>query len=291
MGRAWGGRKAGSPWPSPRCLPVPLLCPGSCILKPPVTSLHPCLPHLDAMPCPFALVPSLSLPAILLCLKFPTAPTPLLAETPPLAMRILFFPMPTWNSYRVLTSGPRDVTPTQGWAEPWGDHYLLTLVSFCPLLLHSQRREGDRHICQARAQASPPLGTALPWPDTGPPAPSAPHRDAHTHTCTAAHAHTCSALLPKKPAKDPHQWASRFSPQGMGHLTLASQEGGSVDFWDTQRGDPKPRRRRKSLKTFILTPATFWGIWHWRVSAISLSGPVSTLPAPAPPATCSPAPR
>lgn len=49
-----------------------------------------------------------------------------------------------------------------------------------------------------------------------------------------------------------------------------------MDFWDTQRGDPKARRR-ESLKTFSVTPATFRGIWHWRVSAISLSGPVSTL--------------
>lgn len=107
----------------------------------------------------------------------------------------------------------------------------------------------------------------------------------HTHT----RAHTGIALQHKKPAEDPHRWASRLSPQGRGHLTLAPQEGGSLDFWDTQRGDPKTRRRRKSLKTFSLTPATFRGIWHWRVSAISLSGPVSTLPAPVPPpATCSP---
>lgn len=110
---------------------------------------------------------------------------------------------------------------------------------------------------------------------------------AHTHTCTPAH--TCDALRHKKPAEDPHWWASRLSPQGVGHLTLAPQEGGSLDFWDTQRGDPKPRRRRKSLKTFSLTPATFWGIWHWRVSALSLSGTVSTpAPAPAPLAPCSP---
>lgn len=60
-----------------------------------------------------------------------------------------------------------------------------------------------------------------------------------------------------------------------------------MDFWDNEPGDSKPRRRRKSLKTFSLTPATFRGIWHWRVSAISLSGPMATpLPAPAPPATC-----
>lgn len=60
-----------------------------------------------------------------------------------------------------------------------------------------------------------------------------------------------------------------------------------MDFWDNEPGDSKPRRRRKSLKTFSLTPATFRGIWHWRVSAVSLSGPMATpLPAPAPPATC-----
>lgn len=61
----------------------------------------------------------------------------------------------------------------------------------------------------------------------------------------------------------------------MGHLTLAAQEGGSLDFWDTERGDSKPRRRRESLKNFSLISATFRGIWHWRVSAIFLSGPMS----------------
>lgn len=66
----------------------------------------------------------------------------------------------------------------------------------------------------------------------------------------------------------------------MGHLTLAAQEGGSLDFWDTERGDSKPRRRRESLKNFSLISATFRGIWHWRVSAIFLSGPMS------PPRSC-----
>ncbi|KAJ8798564.1 hypothetical protein J1605_016709 [Eschrichtius robustus] len=41
------------------------------------------------------------------------------------------------------------------------------------------------------------------------------------------------------------------------------EEGGYLDFWDTQRGDHKARRR-ESLKTFTVTPATFRGIWHWR---------------------------
>lgn len=142
-----------------------------------------------------------------------------------------------------------------------------------------------------RAQGSPPPGTALPWHDTGPAAPQ-PCIDTCTHMHTHTRAHTGIALQHKKPAEDPHQWASRLSPQGRGHLTLAPQEGGSLDFWDTQRGDPKTRRRRKSLKTFSLTPATFRGIWHWRVSAISLSGPVSTLPAPVPPPQPAPlAPR
>lgn len=65
-----------------------------------IVVLHPCLPHLDAMPCPCALAPALALPAILLCLP---APAPLLAQTPPHATQILFFPVPTWKSYRVLT--------------------------------------------------------------------------------------------------------------------------------------------------------------------------------------------
>ncbi|XP_036744809.2 bone morphogenetic protein 1 isoform X3 [Manis pentadactyla] len=56
---------------------------------------------------------------------------------------------------------------------------------------------------------------------------------------------------------------TRCSPEGHGDLT-PNQEGGSLDFWDTLRGHPKPRRRRKSLRTFSLTPATFRGIGHWR---------------------------
>lgn len=80
VGWAWGGRK---PTAESRCLPSPLLCPGSCILEPSVAALHPCLPHLDAMHCPCALVPCLALPATLLCLKCPS-PCQLLAETLPL---------------------------------------------------------------------------------------------------------------------------------------------------------------------------------------------------------------
>lgn len=38
---------------------------------------------------------------------------------------------------------------------------------------------------------------------------------------------------------------------------------GLFGLWDTQQGDHKARRR-ESLKTFSVTPATFRGIWHWR---------------------------
>lgn len=70
----------------------------------------------------------------------------------------------------------------------------------------------------------------------------------------------------------------KVQPSGHGASDSGLQGGGSLDFGDNEPGDSKPRRRRKSLKTFSLTPATFRGIWHWRVSAISLSGPMFTPP-------------
>lgn len=232
-------------------------------------ALHPCLPHRDAMHCPQALVPCLALPTTLLCLTCPTAPAPLLAEA-------LLLPCESPSSLclprtnKVLTRGPRGPNTQSGGLGP-GHHYLLTLVSFCPSVAPVLEGEGaDITSVRPKAHGSPPTITALPWHDTV----SIPQ------TCTETHPLMHTAHTPYPAAHDtcrgPSPGASRSSPQGMGHLTLAPQEGGSLDFWDTPRGHPKPRRRRKSLRTFSLTPATFRGIGHWRVSAISLSGPMPT---------------
>ncbi|XP_028349980.1 bone morphogenetic protein 1 isoform X2 [Physeter macrocephalus] len=136
---------------------------------------------------------------------------------------------------------------------------------FFSVLVGGQRGTSSTSV-RPRAQGSPPTVTALPWPNTV--LPSAHPQlctdaRAHTHAHTHLHTHTCAAPSHKNPAEDPHRWASRFSPQGPGHLTLTPQEGGYLDFWDTQRRDRKARRR-ESLKTFSVTPATFRGIWHWR---------------------------
>lgn len=112
-----------------------------------------------------------------------------------------------------------------------------------------------------------------------------------TYTCTPSRTHAHCPVA-QETCRGPSPVGIKVQASGHGASDSGPPGGGSLDFWDTEPGDYKPRRRRKSLKTFSLTPATFRGIWHWRVSAISLSGPVSTpLPAPAPPATCPLAPR
>lgn len=192
-------------------------------------------------------------------------------------MRLPLFPGPTWNPCEVLTRGLRGRNIHSGMGSALGKllpAYSCLFLPFCRSSLGrgSGRRETSTTSVRPRAQGSPPMVTALPWPDT---ATLSPPSALHTHAHTHLHTHTRTAPSHKKPAEDPHRWASRFSPQGPGHLTLTPQEGGYLDFWDTQRGDHKARRR-ESLKTFSVTPATFRGIGHWRVSAISLSQPVST---------------
>ncbi|XP_059782920.1 bone morphogenetic protein 1 isoform X4 [Balaenoptera ricei] len=85
-----------------------------------------------------------------------------------------------------------------------------------------------------------------------------------TPSCTA------SSVAPRSPRSSPPStttcvWSSSPTTQSPKRASrpTSSQEGGYLDFWDTQRGDHKARRR-ESLKTFSVTPATFRGIWHWR---------------------------
>lgn len=63
------------------------------------------------------------------------------------------------------------------------------------------------------------------------------------------------------------------SASGPGACDSGPQEG-AVWTFETHRGDPKTRRRSKSLKTFGLTPSTSGAFGHCRVSAISLLGSV-----------------
>lgn len=91
----------------------------------------------------------------------------------------------------------------------------------------------------------------------------------HTRTPARTHAHCPVA---QETCRGPSPVGIEVQASGHGASDSGPPGGGSLDFWDTEPGDSKPRRRRKSLKTFSLTPATFRGIWHWRVSAISLSG-------------------
>lgn len=99
---------------------------------------------------------------------------------------------------------------------------------------------------------------ALPWRGTVPTPPSALHRDAHTHTCIPAHTHAHCPTA-QETCRGPSPMGIKVQPSGHGASDSGLQGGGSLDF-----GDNEPRRRRKSLKTFSLTPATFRGIWHWR---------------------------
>ena len=137
-----------------------------------------------------------------------------------------------------------------------------------------------------RAQGSPPLVAALPWHTTVCTPPSALHRctRAHTHTHTHMHAHM-QCPFAQETCRGPSPLGIKVQPSGPPGAPDSGPSGeGLFGLWDTQQGDHKARRR-ESLKTFSVTPATFRGIWHWRVSAISLSQPVST-PAPALLATC-----
>lgn len=64
-------------------------------------------------------------------------------------MRILLFPGPTWNSCEVLTRGLRGCNTSGVGLAPWGNHYLLTLVSSCPSVAPVLGGGGDDYVCQA----------------------------------------------------------------------------------------------------------------------------------------------
>lgn len=155
----------------------------------------------------------------------------------------------------MLARGLRGCNTCSGAGSAPGNHYLLTLVSFCPSVAPVLEGAGDRHSHLSGLELL--LCPHAPV-DTMPAPPSALHRDTHARTHTLVHTH---CPIAQETCRGPPLGASRLSPQGLGHLTLAPEKGGYLDFWDTHRGDPKPRRRRKSLKTFSLTPATFRGIW------------------------------
>lgn len=123
----------------------------------------------------------------------------------------------------------------------------------------------------------------LPCPGTPLCAPHPqPCIDARTHTHLHAH---MQCPFAQETCRGPSPLGIKVQPSGRPGAPDSGPPGeGLFGLWDTQQGDHKARRR-ESLKTFSVTPATFRGIWHWRVSAISLSRPVST-PAPALLATC-----
>ena len=92
-GPGTGQQEGRRPMACPRCLPSPLLCPGSCILQP---LWLPCTPACPTwMPCTApstgSLLGTASHPALL---KVPTAPTPCLLR-PSLFSAPPFFPAPT----------------------------------------------------------------------------------------------------------------------------------------------------------------------------------------------------
>lgn len=95
----------------------------------------------------------------------------------------------------------------------------------------------------------------------------------HTLACTHMH-----CPIAQETCRGPSAMAIKVQPSGHGASDSGPPEGGSLDFWDTKQGNSKPRRRRKSLKNFSLISTTFWGIWHWRVSAVSCLSPCSPCP-------------
>lgn len=104
--------------------------------------------------------PRLALPALLLCLQSPLAPAPLLAETPPHASRIPFFPVPAWKSYRVLARGLRGYNAYLGVGPVLGKPlpaYSRLFLPFCCSSLGEGRGTNTTSV-RPRAQGSPPLG-------------------------------------------------------------------------------------------------------------------------------------
>ena len=183
---------------------------------------------------PCALVPRLALPATLLCIQCPL-PWPHCWLRPPRNAN----PCLPWghaqNSSRCSPEGRGNIRSVLRGGLGTRETItclLLSLLLFCCLVLGGCGGEPVPHLSDLEPRALHPWllpcpGTPLCAPHPQPCIDARTHTHTHTHTCT----HTCSAPLHKKPAEDPRHWASRFSPQGpLGHLTLAPQERGCLDF-------------------------------------------------------------
>lgn len=279
--RLVGWQEGRKPTARPRCLPSPLLRPGSCILQPPLWPPYTpaCPPGCHALPLGTgSLLGTASSPALL---KVPAAPAPCFLRPSPCNANP-FLPCAHLVSDGVLTRGLwgrntySDVGLAPGKPLP---AYSRLFLPFCCSSLGGRGGQTPR-LSDLEPRAQPLWLLPCPGMVLCQPRPQ-PCTEMRTHTRAYLHRHAHSPAA-QETCREPSPLGIKVQPSGHG----------PPDSGDNEPGDCKPRRRRKSLKTFSLTPATFRGIWHWRVSAISLSGPMSTSPpAPAPPATCPLAPR
>lgn len=225
VGWAWGGRKAGNPRPvhaaflfpsfaqdpassSPLCgRPTPLLAPPGChALSLGTGSLLGTASHSALLQVPA--VPALCFPRSSPCNANPFLPC----------------------AHLELLGGAHQraegtLTPTHVGLAP-GKPLPAYSRLFLPFCCSSLGERGGR---TPRLSGLEPRGLsihgycpALAWHCANPTLSPAQRR---THTRAYLRTHTHIALSHKKPAEDPHQWASRSSPQGMGRLTLAPRRG------------------------------------------------------------------
>nr|XP_014722633.1 uncharacterized protein LOC106847711 [Equus asinus] len=183
----------------------------------------PAPPGCHALPlCTGSLLGTAGHPALL---KVPQPlPSCLLRSSP---CRASPLPCAAWSSHEVLATGLRGCSPYSGVGLAPGGPLPAYSRLFLPFCCSSLGGGGgtDTTSVRLRARGSPPTVTALPWHDTVPTPAPALHRDAYIHVHTCTHTHTYIAPSHEKPAEDAHRWASRFSPQGVGQLTLAPWRG------------------------------------------------------------------
>lgn len=196
--------QAGSPGQHPCRLPSPLPAQGPAFSSP-----------LCTCPAPLPSPPGCRAPALGLCFHAWHCQPPCLAYRAS-ALLLAVTPIPSSPGYpqkpcRVLTTGLRACNTCSGWALPQGNHYLLTLISSALLLLQSWRGQGtNSHLSVLELSPCPhPCMTLCPLHAQPCIKHTCTHVRSHVHSHT--HAHTHIALSHKKPAEDPHRWASRFS--------------------------------------------------------------------------------
>lgn len=193
--------------------------------SPSVAALHPAHPTGCHAPTPaHARVPCLAPPAPCSALSAP-GPHPLLAEPLPCNANP-FLPGAHPELLPGALGGPRGHHTCSGWAAP-GRPLPAYSVSSCPSVLQSWRGRGATLSCQAWNYC--PAPALIPTPGM---TLAIPHlrscRDMHM----CEHIHTCAALSHEKPAEDPHQWAPRFSLQGVGQWPRPPRRG-LFGLWDT----------------------------------------------------------